>query len=418
VYDLNSCGGEWRALNLMRQGMWRRNHATSGDGAANGVGRPMTLDTVFRISGCVLGLWVGTAHFGQGENQGGFLSPTNPPTHAPAGAVYLGRSVCAQCHPEETAGHQPTPMANTLQPASESDSLRLHPGLAFQASRYSYRILRDGNQFIYSVSDGKESVSEPLLWAVGSGKGAVTYVFQHQGNYYESRVSFYNSIQALDFTTGTPRSHTASPLDAAGARMSLSRVRDCFGCHSTGAVRGGNLALDQLIPGITCEACHGPGDKHVAAVQAGNLEEAKKEVSNPGRLNTEQQLEFCGSCHISFTRAIESGVRGVENVRFQPYRLSNSRCYNPDDRRINCASCHDPHKQDTRDPRSYDSRCLACHARPEGSAASGSKIPPACPVATRDCVSCHMPRYEIPGSHFNFTDHWIRVVKPNEPYPD
>jgi hypothetical protein len=29
-----------------------------------------------------------------------------------------------------------------------------------------------------------------------------------------------------------------------------------------------------------------------------------------------------------------------------------------------------------------------------------------------------MPRYEIPGSHFDSTDHMIRVVRAGEPYPN
>jgi hypothetical protein len=28
-----------------------------------------------------------------------------------------------------------------------------------------------------------------------------------------------------------------------------------------------------------------------------------------------------------------------------------------------------------------------------------------------------MPKTEIPGIHFAFTDHWIRVVRAGEPYP-
>jgi formate-dependent nitrite reductase cytochrome c552 subunit len=35
-----------------------------------------------------------------------------------------------------------------------------------------------------------------------------------------------------------------------------------------------------------------------------------------------------------------------------------------------------------------------------------------------DCVTCHMPKLELPGAHFAFTDHYIRIVQPNIPYPD
>jgi hypothetical protein len=29
-----------------------------------------------------------------------------------------------------------------------------------------------------------------------------------------------------------------------------------------------------------------------------------------------------------------------------------------------------------------------------------------------------MPKYEIPGSHHLFSDHQIRIVRPNETYPN
>jgi hypothetical protein len=41
----------------------------------------------------------------------------------------------------------------------------------------------------------------------------------------------------------------------------------------------------------------------------------------------------------------------------------------------------------------------------------------ACKVATKDCVSCHMPKLGPPAAHFKFTDHYIRIVKPKETYP-
>ena len=35
-------------------------------------------------------------------------------------------------------------------------------------------------------------------------------------------------------------------------------------------------------------------------------------------------------------------MTGVANVRFQPYRLISSKCYDAEDSRIRCTACHDP----------------------------------------------------------------------------
>lgn len=75
-------------------------------------------------------------------------------------------------------------------------------------------------------------------------------------------------------------------------------------------------------------------------------------------------------------------------------------------------------------PEFYDSKCLACHqptAGREGGArpaAKGAENPAAPhPAGTKQCATCHMPKVELPGAHFQFTDHRIRIVKPGEAYP-
>jgi len=111
------------------------------------------------------------------------------------------------------------------------------------------------------------------------------------------------------------------------------------------------------------------------------------------------------------------GIRDVANVRFQPYRLEKGRCWNPDDSRISCLACHNPHEQINEDPAFYDSKCLACHRTKTPVSSSTDHSGPACRVGFRNCVNCHMPKYALPGGHFKFTDHWIRVVKSDESYP-
>jgi hypothetical protein len=77
-------------------------------------------------------------------------------------------------------------------------------------------------------------------------------------------------------------------------------------------------------------------------------------------------------------------------------------------------ACHDPHVPLVREAASYDARCLSCHV-PAASGAAPAKPTNdrpgrACPVARESCVTCHMPKYEAPGMHHEFTDHRIRIV--------
>lgn len=346
-------------------------------------------------------------------------SPEWRPTQVKSGASYVGNSVCAQCH-DQAETQQATPMAQALEVAAEGKILRAHQRLKFQSGKYSYTITRQGARSIYQVTDGKDSVTVPILYAFGQGKAGQTYVFDIDGKYYESRLSFYNEIQGLDYTMGTPHEPAKSLLEAAGRQMGAAEVKDCFSCHATAAVAAMNLQLDRLTPGLTCEGCHGAGERHVTLMKSltGKEKPADKQILNPGNFDTEGQSQFCGSCHRTWTQVQLLRVQGVNNVRFQPYRLFQSQCYNFDDKRISCTACHNPHEQLHKEASFYDAKCAACHQL-KGEPADAGKKGPICKAGkTQNCASCHMPLYEIPGSHFKFTDHLIRVVRPGEPYPN
>jgi hypothetical protein len=177
------------------------------------------------------------------------------------------------------------------------------------------------------------------------------------------------------------------------------------------------------MPGVSCEACHGPGAKHVEAIKSGASENLY--IFNPKTLEPEAlSQEFCGACHRGVdTVAMMPDLGGANNVRFQPYRMFNSRGHDPNDPRLACTACHDAHVDLNRDDSSYDTKCTTCHAlagQIGGKAGRTSKktaTVKACPVAKDRCISCHMPKVELAGAHFQFTDHRIRIVKPGEPYP-
>jgi hypothetical protein len=130
-----------------------------------------------------------------------------------------------------------------------------------------------------------------------------------------------------------------------------------------------------------------------------------------GALAAEEVSEFCGQCHRTWQQIAADGPHNITNVRFQPYRLTNSKCYDAAETRIRCTSCHDVHNEVVQAASFYDAKCQACHAPGQK---AGTHL---CKVAKQDCVTCHMPKVKIDSAHNAFTDHWIRIVRKGEAAP-
>ena len=300
-------------------------------------------------------------------------------------------------------------MAHALELVSECAILRTHPILTLTAGKYSYRIERKGDQSIYSVSGREQTFSTPIAWAFGLGAAGQTYVYERDGSFYQTRVSYYKEINGLDLTIGAANKTPGNTVDAAGQLMDRDEKVACFGCHATNATRGKDLTLETMLPGIQCERCHGPAENHLKGIERGDPKLA--EMKNLKSLSTEEISNFCGQCHRTWEQIASGGKMGINDVRFQPYRLTNSKCYYTEDARISCIACHVPHREADKVDRHYDAKCQACHG-------GGKREAVACKVATQNCVGCHMPKLELPGSHNRFTDHQIRIVRANEPYPN
>lgn len=331
--------------------------------------------------------------------------PVLPAAQAPQRLV----PICVNCHVEEAKMQVNSAMAHALETAAECRILVTHPLLTAKVGKYSYRIERNGTGSIYTVTDGTRSLSLPIRWAMGSSSAiGQTYILEKDGELYESRVSYFSGLNGLGLTMGAEGSSPDHLIDAAGRLMGKDDELRCFGCHATNAVQDRRLTLGTMTPGVQCQHCHGPTEKHVAAVMGGKFEQ--DHPRDLSELSTEQISNFCGQCHRTWEEIVLLGKLDITDLRFQPYRLAGSKCYDAADPRISCLACHDPHRDvDTR-ASDYDSKCLACHG-------GGKPAAKMCKVSSHNCVTCHMPKIELPGAHHKFADHRIRIVHPNEPFP-
>ncbi len=159
------------------------------------------------------------------------------------------------------------------------------------------------------------------------------------------------------------------------------------------------------------------GQKGTSAVQVNT----SSGIFNPKKLTPEQSVDFCGACHGSYWDInLNSVSDGVSKVRFEPYRLEQSKCWNKNDGRLTCIACHDPHKPLDKNASDYDHVCLSCHftTATADSPTRSLHAKTICLVAKENCTTCHMPKVYVPAAYRSFPDHRIRIAKEGEAFPD
>ncbi len=325
---------------------------------------------------------------------------------------YAGSKTCRACHQEIYQRQQAGNHARSLRPAREvsrfTGRLPVERADRVGGSTLTLRKNADGDIQLTANRDGEE-VSGVLAWAFGSGVKGITPIGRTaDGQLFESRLTWYESLGDIEFTTGASKYDPQSARESLGRQLTHKQVADCFGCHTTGYDKERQApARDEM--GVGCERCHGPGQAHIQAVTSARP--PAQDIFHPGRLGGFAQAQMCGACHgappadndFDALRQVETMVH---SVRFPSQRIVLSRCFNESFGDLKCTTCHDPHVNVRDEAAGHDQSCLACHntaAREEAAV---------CPVGTTKCSSCHMSKERV-MRHSLFSDHWIRVVDPN-----
>jgi len=328
---------------------------------------------------------------------------------------YAGAQACASCHPAKARNQGESEMGlSVLRPADDT-VLIAHPAMSFVRGNYTYSLSKQGDKVIFTATDGKDTITEPVFAAVGSGNVFQAYLIQHNGQWHRAPVDYFAAQGKLGADPDASKEMPAGLDSALGASLNADNVRGCFQCHSPVNVIGGNLDVTSQTPGIRCETCHGPGAKHVAQARRGKPHDA--EMFNPAHSTPQAQAEFCNSCHVSAANMKKQNPPGTRSVTSEDLRLQTSRCWNAADKRIGCVACHDSHAPMEQSTAAYDSKCLACHTV-RGGAAQADHPGKSCPKATSDCAGCHMPKVVVPNTSILYADHRIRIARAGAPFPE
>jgi tetratricopeptide (TPR) repeat protein len=362
------------------------------------------------------------------------------PRLAEVESAFVGSAACRDCHATETERWADSDHDKAMDVATEETVLGDFDDSVYFDGRVTSRFYRrDGKFFVHTEgADGEMQEFE------------ITHVFGHDP-LQQYLIPFPGGrLQTLNVTWDVERGrwYKQYPDQDIPADDWLHWTRGaqnwngmCAECHSTDLQKGYDPATDSYETtwsdiDVGCEACHGPGSRHVA--WAGIAPMARPELPEYGlavttsRISPRRMVEICAPCHSRRSELGDYDHTEVELLdHMLPSLLAESLYHNDGQildevyvygsflqskmyaREVSCPDCHDSHSLELH--REGNELCLQCHEREvydtsdhhfhkqihEGRESDGAK-----------CVKCHM--VEQPYMVIDWrADHSFRVPRPD-----
>jgi predicted CXXCH cytochrome family protein len=385
-----------------------------------------------------------------------------PGSASAAPPEYAGSAACAACHPAEMEAWKGSDHALAMQPATDATVLG-----DFGDARFTHF----GRVSVFSKRDGKFLVrtegpdGAPAEYAIDYVFGVdplQQYLIAFPGGRYQALCFAWDTRPRAEggqrwfhLYPTEPVPHT-DPLH--WTRVSQNWNYMCAECHSTNLRKNydperGIYDTTWSEIDVACEACHGPGSRHVdwaeaAGADAGGAARADGArlpavlsdagggawVFDPGARTARRtappspnlQVDTCGRCHarrgtmrempagrpLADTHEISLLERGLyhadgqileEVYEYASFLQSRMHAVG-----VRCSDCHDPHSLRLKAP--GNGLCATCHAAAAFDSRAHHFHPPGAPGAR--CVDCHMPErfYMVVDAR---RDHSFRPPRPD-----
>jgi tetratricopeptide (TPR) repeat protein len=396
------------------------------------------------------------------------LEPFPPLATGPATATtwedFVGADACADCHTAEFAAWSRSTHGRAGGPPSRDVLLRAFDGrpIRFADAAVIPATGPDGRRSFTVRWNGRPEQRFEIEGVVGGGHmvggGTQGYLTRYDDGTLRflpfERVRredtwFCNTNTRLDRgwlpITATMRLADCGDWPPIRVFGNLPRFANCQECHGSQIEvapepqRPANTRLKSLS--IDCEACHGPGREHIAAIRSGGSG-ADIGMQPLATLSKDASVALCLRCHalkdgldrgwlagrdfdayysVKLPLVSATDVFADGRIRTFAYQQGHlwSDCFVSGS--MTCVDCHDPHAQDYRDAnylplpsRFDDGQCTSCH--PSKAADPPQHTHHAVGSTGSRCVSCHMPYLQEPevGEALRYarSDHTIPVPRP------
>ncbi len=378
---------------------------------------------------------------------------------APA-STYAGSGACEACHAREGRAWRESQHAQAMADATDSTVLGRFDGRQVTYAGISSSFFRRAGKFYVRTegADGRLADFE-IKYTFG-----VSPLQQYLVAFPRGRLQALSlAWDARPVTRGGQRWFhlypgeritAGDPLHWTGAQQNWNFM--CADCHSTNVRKGYDPATREYATtwseiSVGCEACHGPGEAHVAWARRGGTAvdaradrylaaqlDERKGVGwgiDPARQSplrsqprvSDREIEVCARCHArrgQMTDVIKAGDRFEDGFRasllepvlfhtdgqqrdevYTHASFLQSRMYA---KGVTCSDCHDPHAGTLRLP--GNALCSQCHLPSKYDTPGHSRHAADSPASA--CVVCHMPAKTYMSVDPR-RDHSFRIPRPD-----
>jgi predicted CXXCH cytochrome family protein len=392
-------------------------------------------------------------------------APTHVAAQVDAVPRHVGSAACAECHADETARWTQSHHRAAIQVATPATVLGEFDDTRFTHGGVTTRFFRrDGDYFVetdaangslrvFRVSHtfGVDPLQQYLLELPDGRRQALSVSWDTRPAAEGGQRWYHLYPEPVD---GVPVDHR-HPLHWTGALFNWNSR--CASCHGTDVDKGYDAGSDRYDTrwselSVGCEACHGPGSRHVQWAREGEppaiahqgfarrlgdrgswAPASDSDLADGWPAGTLRRTDrgagtevlACARCHSRreelaafdgdtpyFDAFVPALLRApvyeadgqVQEEAFEYGSFVQSRMHRAG---VTCSDCHDPHSGQLRAP--GNGVCAQCHQPAVYDVAAHHRHPEG--SAAAQCVACHMPATTFMGVDVRH-DHGFRVPQP------
>ncbi len=357
-----------------------------------------------------------------------------------ADATFVGRTACERCHEKAAKAWAGSHHDMAMTAATDATVRGDFSGITFAGDGMTARFVRAGEKFIVET-DGPDGTPQRYEVAFTFGwEPLQQYLIRFPGGRLQAfSVAWDVPGKRWFFLYPGQRIPPSDWLHWTNNAQNWNGM--CAECHATNLVKGFDPQTDTYTTtwsevDVSCEACHGPGSRHVAWAEVPPMGRPRLEntglVMRTSGIGNRELVELCAPCHSRRTELGDYDHRRSELLDNHLPVLLTEGLYHPDGQildedfeygsfvqskmfrmGVGCTDCHDAHTLRLR--KEGNGVCLQCHrasAYDDARHHFHQQQWQGRPSDGALCVSCHMPKSPFMVVHLR-ADHSIRMPRPD-----